>query len=159
MMVPPIQQRNNAFGKGTPGHRLRCEFVLCLLQIACLPLGDLRPGQYNFLALRLQIFGPPTTVHSALWKTEQGRRASVFVVDFIVDFTDLMMTSSQLPPTQRHTQNLCWCIFYHLPEIQYCTRLTEQRKVAGFPFSHVPTVIFQSILVFKFAICNTLTSE
>lgn len=62
----------------------------------------------------------------------------VFAVDFLVDFPDLMMTSSQLPPTQRHTQNLCWCIFYYLLEIQQCTRLTEQQKVAGFPFYFKP---------------------
>lgn len=60
-------------------------------------------GEWNwdiiFLHCDFRSLGPPTNVPSKLWKTEQGRRASVFVVDFIVDFTDLMMTSSQLPPT------------------------------------------------------------
>lgn len=51
MMVPPIQQWLSAFEKRTPGHQLRTEFVLCLLEITYLPLGELRPGQHNFLAL------------------------------------------------------------------------------------------------------------
>lgn len=121
------------------GHQLGTEFTVCLLQISCRPSGELWPGQDHFLALRLQIFfWPPTNAHSTLWKSEHGRRASVFVLDFIVDFTDLMMTSCLLPPTQRNTQNLCWCIFYYLLEIQYCSRLTEQWKVAGFPFCVQP---------------------
>lgn len=86
------------------GHQLRTEFTVCLLQISCRPLGELWPGQDHFLALRLQIFfGHQQNAHSILWKSGHGRRASVFVLDFIVDFTDLMMTSCLLPPTQRHT--------------------------------------------------------
>lgn len=151
-MVCTKQQKNNSFGKCTPGHQLSLYFVYFKIHFF---LG----GKYNgdniiFLHLDFRSFGyQPMCIQS--FEKQQGWRAYVFVVDFIVDFTKLMTTSSQLPPTQRHTQNLHWCIFYHFLEIQYCTRLTEQREVAGFhsAFSHVPKVIYCGVLFLNAAIC------
>lgn len=66
-----------------------------------------------FLHCNFRSFGHQQ-IHIQPFENHKMGAERVFLptLHFTVDFTDLMMTSSLLPPTQRHTENLCLCIFY-----------------------------------------------
>ena len=138
------EQRNNAFWKHTPGHQLR---VCTLFTSDCMFSfgGSFSRGPYIFL-LHCDdgsFVGDWQMCIQRFEKQNMGGEQVFFVVLFIVDFTDLMMTCSQLPPTHRTSAGV------------YCIISRRGSTAAAFS-QHSSNIVSYSS---NMAICNTMTSE